>query len=82
MYPLAKRVVKWPQAVLGLTFNWGALLGGTAATGAVPWSVVLPLYVSVFPQYYFVTLFTCMLAVLRGPWFTTPYTPIKTLMTT
>src|SRR5690606_2487675 len=26
-YPLAKRVTNWPQAVLGLTFNWGALLG-------------------------------------------------------
>src|SRR3546814_14618504 len=26
-YPLAKRVTSWPQAVLGLTFNWGALLG-------------------------------------------------------
>ena len=26
-YPLAKRVTRFPQAVLGLTFNWGALLG-------------------------------------------------------
>jgi len=26
LYPLAKRVTDWPQAVLGLTFNWGALL--------------------------------------------------------
>jgi len=25
-YPLAKRFTNWPQAVLGLTFNWGALL--------------------------------------------------------
>ena len=31
-YPLAKRYTYWPQAVLGLTFNWGALLGYTAAT--------------------------------------------------
>ncbi len=27
LYPLAKRVTYWPQFVLGLTFNWGALLG-------------------------------------------------------
>ncbi len=32
-YPLAKRVTYWPQAVLGLTFNWGALLGWAAVTG-------------------------------------------------
>ena len=34
-YPLAKRVTDWPQAVLGLTFNWGALLGYAAVTGAL-----------------------------------------------
>lgn len=44
LYPLAKRVTNWPQAVLGLTFNWGALVGWTAAKGAVSWPVVLPLY--------------------------------------
>ena len=27
LYPLAKRVTLWPQFVLGLAFNWGALLG-------------------------------------------------------
>ena len=26
-YPLAKRVTHYPQAVLGLTFSWGALMG-------------------------------------------------------
>ena len=26
-YPLFKRVTYWPQFVLGLTFNWGALMG-------------------------------------------------------
>ena len=33
IYPLMKRVTYWPQAWLGLTFNWGALLGWTAVTG-------------------------------------------------
>lgn len=32
IYPLMKRVTYWPQAVLGLAFNWGALVGWTAAT--------------------------------------------------
>jgi 4-hydroxybenzoate polyprenyltransferase len=31
-YPFMKRVTFWPQAWLGLTFNWGALLGWAAAT--------------------------------------------------
>ncbi|KAJ3342350.1 Para-hydroxybenzoate--polyprenyltransferase, mitochondrial precursor (PHB:polyprenyltransferase) [Gonapodya sp. JEL0774] len=43
-YPLMKRVTYWPQAVLGLTFNWGALLGWSAVVGQVDWSVCLPLY--------------------------------------
>lgn len=29
-YPLMKRVTWWPQAFLGLTFNWGALMGWSA----------------------------------------------------
>ena len=33
VYPFAKRVTYWPQAVLGLTFNWGALLGWAAVRG-------------------------------------------------
>ncbi len=34
-YPLMKRITWWPQAFLGLTFNWGALVGWTAVTGAL-----------------------------------------------
>ncbi len=30
-----KRITWWPQAWLGLTFNWGALLGFAAQTGAI-----------------------------------------------
>ena len=36
-YPFMKRVTWWPQAWLGLTFNWGALMGWAAATGALGW---------------------------------------------
>ena len=43
-YPLAKRFFAMPQLVLGLTFNWGALLGYSAATGGtVDYGVCLPL---------------------------------------
>jgi 4-hydroxybenzoate polyprenyltransferase len=32
-YPFMKRITWWPQAWLGLTFNWGALMGFAAGTG-------------------------------------------------
>lgn len=32
-YPFMKRITYWPQAWLGLTFNWGALLGWAAVAG-------------------------------------------------
>ena len=34
-YPFMKRFTWWPQAWLGLTFNWGALVGWVAITGSV-----------------------------------------------
>jgi 4-hydroxybenzoate polyprenyltransferase len=36
IYPLMKRVIWIPQAVLGLTFSWGALMGFAALLGALP----------------------------------------------
>ena len=33
-YPFMKRITWWPQAWLGLAFNWGALMGYAAATGS------------------------------------------------
>ncbi len=37
VYPLMKRVTSWPQAVLGLAFSWGALVGWTARFGGFGW---------------------------------------------
>ncbi|UPQ98388.1 4-hydroxybenzoate octaprenyltransferase [Chloropicon primus] len=45
-YPLMKRITNWPQAVLGLTINWGALLGWSAVHGSLDPTVTLPLYLS------------------------------------
>jgi len=33
IYPFMKRITSWPQAVLGLAFSWGALVGWSAVTG-------------------------------------------------
>ncbi|MEZ5924466.1 MAG: 4-hydroxybenzoate octaprenyltransferase [Hyphomicrobiaceae bacterium] len=35
VYPLMKRITSWPQAVLGLAFGWGALIGWAAAAGSL-----------------------------------------------
>jgi 4-hydroxybenzoate polyprenyltransferase len=40
-YPLVKRFSYWPQAVLGLAFNWGALLGYTAVLGRLEWAAAV-----------------------------------------
>jgi 4-hydroxybenzoate polyprenyltransferase len=34
-YPFMKRITWWPQAWLGLTFNWGVLFGYAAETGGL-----------------------------------------------
>lgn len=45
-YPLMKRYSGYPQLVLGLAFNWGALVGWCAVLGADPLllSPAMPLY--------------------------------------
>jgi 4-hydroxybenzoate polyprenyltransferase len=46
-YPFMKRITWWPQAWLGLTFNWGALMGFAAETGHISWPAYL-LYAGCF----------------------------------
>jgi 4-hydroxybenzoate polyprenyltransferase len=47
IYPLMKRVTAWPQAVLGLAFSWGALMGWAAVYGRLDWPALF-LYFSAF----------------------------------
>jgi 4-hydroxybenzoate polyprenyltransferase len=47
IYPLMKRVTQWPQAVLGLAFSWGALMGWAADYDALAWPALF-LYASAF----------------------------------
>jgi 4-hydroxybenzoate polyprenyltransferase len=35
LYPLMKRITYWPQAFLGITFNWGILVGWAAVAGGL-----------------------------------------------
>ena len=41
LYPFVKRFSHWPQAVLGLAFNWGALIGWTAVLGRLDWPALV-----------------------------------------
>jgi len=45
VYPFAKRFTWWPQAFLGIAFNWGALLGWVAHTGSLGLAPIM-LYLS------------------------------------
>lgn len=40
-YPFMKRITGWPQAWLGLTFNWGALMGWAAMNGSLDWAAAV-----------------------------------------
>ncbi|MCE9648688.1 MAG: 4-hydroxybenzoate octaprenyltransferase [Parvibaculum sp.] len=41
IYPFMKRITYWPQFVLGLAFNWGALMGYAAARDTLALAPVL-----------------------------------------
>lgn len=41
IYPWMKRITYWPQIVLGLVFNWGALMGYAAVRGTLDTAPVL-----------------------------------------
>jgi 4-hydroxybenzoate polyprenyltransferase len=47
VYPLMKRVTWWPQAFLGVTFNWGVPMGYAAAAGMLD-AAALVLYAAAF----------------------------------
>ncbi|CAC5409777.1 COQ2 [Mytilus coruscus] len=46
-YPLAKRVTFWPQAMLGVTLNWGVLIAWSAIQGSIQTPVVSLYFASV-----------------------------------
>ncbi|MDP2117322.1 MAG: UbiA family prenyltransferase, partial [Brevundimonas sp.] len=48
-YPFMKRITWWPQAWLGLTFNWGALMGFAAASAGVMGIAVVHTVMSTAP---------------------------------
>ncbi len=48
IYPFMKRITSWPQAMLGLAFAWGGLVGWSALTGALDVAPCLVYVAAVF----------------------------------
>lgn len=59
LYPLMKRVTWWPQLFLGITFNWGALVGWVAVAGQLNLPAVLLWLGGVFWTLGYDTLYAC-----------------------
>jgi len=47
-YPYMKRLTYWPQLFLGLTFNWGILMGWTAFIGEISLEPILLYFAAIF----------------------------------
>ncbi len=58
-YPYMKRITWWPQAWLGLTFNWGALVGYVALTGMISADAVLFYFALAFWTLGYDTIYAC-----------------------
>lgn len=50
LYPLCKRLTYWPQAILGICFNWGMLIAWSDTCGRVPLPAILMWLGTVFWQ--------------------------------
>ena len=77
-YPFMKRITWWPQAWLGLTFNWGALMGFAAASILISaWPVPLAVSVPIHPI--IALLIPALLLYLGGVFWTLGYDTIYAL---
>lgn len=57
LYPGAKRIMAWPQLILGLTFGFGAPLGYAATTGHLSWAQASLYAATIFWQIGFDTIY-------------------------
>ncbi len=58
-YPFMKRITYWPQAWLGLTFNWAALVAYSAKTGGMTGPVILLYFGLVLWTIGYDTIYAC-----------------------
>jgi 4-hydroxybenzoate polyprenyltransferase len=58
-YPFMKRITWWPQAWLGLTFNWGVLVAYAAAAGTIDLAALALYFSGVFWTLGYDTIYAC-----------------------
>lgn len=58
-YPFMKRITWWPQAWLGLTFNWGILVAYASVTGQIDAAAILLFASGVFWTLGYDTIYAC-----------------------
>jgi 4-hydroxybenzoate polyprenyltransferase len=58
-YPFMKRITWWPQAWLGLTFNWGALMGCAALCGTITPAAIAIYVAGLFWTLGYDTIYAC-----------------------
>jgi 4-hydroxybenzoate polyprenyltransferase len=59
IYPFMKRITSWPQAVLGVAFSWGALMGWATAAGSLDWPALLLFAGSILWVIGYDTIYAC-----------------------
>ncbi len=47
-YPFMKRITYWPQLFLGLTFNWGIIMGWTSITNEISKPIIILYIAAIF----------------------------------
>jgi len=47
-YPFMKRITYWPQLFLGLTFNWGIIMGWTSITNHIAIEAIILYFAAIF----------------------------------
>ena len=47
-YPFLKRITYWPQLFLGLTFNWGIIMGWTAVFNDISYEIIILYFAAIF----------------------------------
>ncbi len=47
-YPFMKRITYWPQLFLGLTFNWGIVMGWTSITNSISIEPIILYFAAIF----------------------------------
>jgi 4-hydroxybenzoate polyprenyltransferase len=48
LYPFMKRITWWPQLFLGLTFNWGIIMAGSAINKSISFEILILYFAAIF----------------------------------